>query len=328
MGCCQRDRDLPNGQDAHSCRGTGRPDRIELVPSRNPGASHSYRSLSACLPALPASAGSCRRRASRPARWGRRACSRHPRRPAQRRDRRARRPRQDDAGRRHALAVGAFRAGAQVRAGHGLRRPGAGKGHHDPGQEHRGPARRDDHQHHRHAGPRRLRRRGRARPVDGRRRRPARRRQRRPAAADPVRAAQDARGQAAGHPGDQQGRPAGRADRRGGRRLLRAVPGPGRDRGPDRVPDRLRVGPGRPGIAEPAGRRHAARQRRPGAALPGAARDGAGADLRPGAPLRAHVTNLDASSYLGRLALCRVFNGEIRKGQQVAWCRRDGTSSG
>jgi len=45
----------------------------------------------------------------------------------------------------------------------------------------------------------------------------------------------------------------------------------------------------------------------------------------PSAPLRAHVTNLDASSYLGRIALCRVFSGEIRKGQQVAWCRRDGS---
>ena len=45
----------------------------------------------------------------------------------------------------------------------------------------------------------------------------------------------------------------------------------------------------------------------------------------PGAPLQAHVTNLDASSYLGRIALCRVYNGELRKGQQVAWCRRDGS---
>jgi GTP-binding protein len=41
------------------------------------------------------------------------------------------------------------------------------------------------------------------------------------------------------------------------------------------------------------------------------------------APLQAHVTNLDASPFLGRLALCRVRAGEIRKGQQVAWCRRD-----
>jgi GTP-binding protein len=45
----------------------------------------------------------------------------------------------------------------------------------------------------------------------------------------------------------------------------------------------------------------------------------------PGEPLRAHVTNLDASAYLGRIALCRVEAGEISKGQQVAWCRRDGT---
>jgi GTP-binding protein len=44
-----------------------------------------------------------------------------------------------------------------------------------------------------------------------------------------------------------------------------------------------------------------------------------------GAPLQAHVTNLDASSYLGRIALCRIYNGEIRRGQQVAWCRHDGS---
>jgi len=44
-----------------------------------------------------------------------------------------------------------------------------------------------------------------------------------------------------------------------------------------------------------------------------------------GAPLQAHVTNLDASPYLGRLALCRVHQGEIKKGQQVAWIRHDGT---
>ncbi|MBP2703255.1 translational GTPase TypA [Microbispora sp. RL4-1S] len=45
----------------------------------------------------------------------------------------------------------------------------------------------------------------------------------------------------------------------------------------------------------------------------------------PSAPLQAHVTNLDASSYLGRIALCRVHQGTIKKGQQVAWCRTDGT---
>ncbi|MBW3649827.1 MAG: translational GTPase TypA [Actinobacteria bacterium] len=42
-------------------------------------------------------------------------------------------------------------------------------------------------------------------------------------------------------------------------------------------------------------------------------------------PLQALVTNLDASPYVGRLALCRVYQGRIRKGQTVAWCRADGT---
>ena len=45
----------------------------------------------------------------------------------------------------------------------------------------------------------------------------------------------------------------------------------------------------------------------------------------PDHPLQAHVTNLDASPYVGRLALCRVRNGTIAKGQQIAWCRQDGT---
>lgn len=43
--------------------------------------------------------------------------------------------------------------------------------------------------------------------------------------------------------------------------------------------------------------------------------------------LQAHVTNLDASPYLGRLALCRVHNGTINKGQTVTWCRADGSRS-
>ena len=42
-------------------------------------------------------------------------------------------------------------------------------------------------------------------------------------------------------------------------------------------------------------------------------------------PLQALVTNLDASAYVGRLALCRVRHGWIRRGQTVAWCRVDGT---
>ena len=44
-----------------------------------------------------------------------------------------------------------------------------------------------------------------------------------------------------------------------------------------------------------------------------------------GAPLQAHVTNLDSSPYLGRLALCRVHEGEITKGQQVMWIKTDGS---
>ncbi|MFZ4894103.1 translational GTPase TypA [Plantibacter sp. Mn2098] len=41
-------------------------------------------------------------------------------------------------------------------------------------------------------------------------------------------------------------------------------------------------------------------------------------------PLQAHVTNLDASPFLGRLALLRIFNGTLKKGQTVAWVRHDG----
>jgi GTP-binding protein len=68
---------------------------------------------------------------------------------------------------------------------------------------------------------------------------------------------------------------------------------------------------------------------------------GVGTDLRPlfellvstvpapaaaaDGPLQAWVTNLDASAYVGRLALCRMVSGTIRKGQQVAWCRSDGS---
>jgi GTP-binding protein len=46
----------------------------------------------------------------------------------------------------------------------------------------------------------------------------------------------------------------------------------------------------------------------------------------PDAPLQALVTNLDSSPYLGRVALCRIVNGHLRKGDTVAWCRSDGTT--
>jgi len=45
----------------------------------------------------------------------------------------------------------------------------------------------------------------------------------------------------------------------------------------------------------------------------------------PEHPLQALVTNLDASPYVGRLAICRVRNGQVKRGQQIAWCRADGS---
>ena len=47
----------------------------------------------------------------------------------------------------------------------------------------------------------------------------------------------------------------------------------------------------------------------------------------PEHPLQALVTNLDADPYVGRLALCRIRHGTLRKGAQVAWCHADGTIS-
>ncbi len=77
-----------------------------------------------------------------------------------------------------------------------------------------------------------------------------------------------------------------------------------------------------------------------GPARPGFSADNLADDLEPlfetllrdipapyytdGHPLQALVTNLDASPYVGRLALCRVWEGTIRQGQQIAWCRADG----
>ena len=48
-------------------------------------------------------------------------------------------------------------------------------------------------------------------------------------------------------------------------------------------------------------------------------------EYEEGAPLQAHVTNLDASPYVGRIAICRVREGTIRKGETVAWCRAEGS---
>ena len=232
---------------------------------------------------------------------------------------------------------GAFTAhqaedGSVQRPGHGLDGPRAREGHHDPRQEHRGPVHGTDGAQSRSTSSTPP-----ATPTSAARSSAAWRwstaslllvdATEGPLPADPVRAAQGAAEAAAGHPRGQQGRPPRRPDRRGRRRDLRAVPRPRRRRAPDRLPDRLRLGQGRPGLAAPARRRRAC----PTAPnLEPLFRDDPehhpGARRTPtDAPLQAHVTNLDASPYLGRLALCRVHEGTIRKGQQVAWCRTDGT---
>ena len=48
-------------------------------------------------------------------------------------------------------------------------------------------------------------------------------------------------------------------------------------------------------------------------------------EYEPEHPLQALVTNLDASPYVGRIALCRVQHGRIKRGTPLAWCRADGT---
>jgi GTP-binding protein len=48
-------------------------------------------------------------------------------------------------------------------------------------------------------------------------------------------------------------------------------------------------------------------------------------EFDPTHPLQALVTNLDADSYVGRLALCRIYHGTMRRGAPIAWCRADGT---
>ena len=107
------------------------------------------------------------------------------------------------------------------------------------------------------------------------------------------------------------------ADRGGRERGLRAAR-PRRGREPDRVPDRLRRMRAR--AARAWSRRRSPDDLQP----PGApARDDSCRSTTPEHSLQALVTNLDACSYVGRLALARV-HGTIRKGQQVAWCCADG----
>ena len=183
-------------------------------------------------------------------------------------------------------------------------------------------------QHHRHPRPRRLRRRGRARPVDGRRRRRCsstrpRARCRRPGSC----CARRCRRRLPVDPRHQQGRPSRRPHRRGRRRDLRAVPRP-------RTPTSTQIDFPIVYASAKAGR---ASLDRPddggmpdGADLAAAVRDDPRDDpgRRPTTTTRRCRRTSPTSTprpYLGRLALCRVHNGTIRKGQQVAWCRADGT---
>ena len=220
------------------------------------------------------------------------------------------------------------------RARHGLRRPRAREGHHilaktprSPTRARRGQA--DGHQHHRTPPATPTRRRGRARAVHGRRHRAARRRlrggPRRPGSC----CARRSTPTLPVDPGRQQVRPRRRPDRRGRRRDLRALHGPARRRPTARTRSTSRSSTPPAGPASPKA-----------GAQPENATMPEGDDLEPlftapsskrsrprptteGAPLQAHVTNLDASPFLGRLALC----GSTRhaaQGPEVAWMRRDG----
>ena len=170
---------------------------------------------------------------------------------------RARRPRQDDAGRRDAQAVGHL-PGEPGGAGprDGLERHRAGARHHDPGEERlRGIQGRED-QHRGHPGTRRFRRRSGAGAQDGGRRAAARRRGGGPDAPDPLRAEQGTRPRPRGHRGHQQDRPTRRARLRGHRRGARAADGPRRVRRAARQPDGLLLRPRRHRLDLPRGGGH------------------------------------------------------------------------
>ena len=93
------------------------------------------------------------------------------------------------------------------------------------------------------------------------------------------------------------------------------------DDAPDRVPDRLRQRPRRMGVA----RRRTSRAATSSRCASSILEHIPAPEYEEGHPFQALVTNLDASPYLGRLALCRVRNGYVRRAEQVAWCRLDGT---
>ena len=205
------------------------------------------------------------------------------------------------------------------RPGHGLGRPRAREGHHDPRQADDGRLRRHPPEHRRHARARRLRRRGRALAADGRLGAAARRRRRRPAAADALRAPEGDGPAPAGHRGAQQ--------------------------------DRSLATPARPRssttstscswTSAPTSTRSTSRSstRTPRPARPRPSLDEPGEDLRPlldllvevtppptytpDHPLQLLVTNLTANDYVGRMAVGRIWNGRIRVGQRITVVREE-----
>ena len=127
-----------------------------------------------------------------------------------------------------------------------FQRSGARTRDHDSREMHQRPIRQDAHQHRRHAGPRRFRRRGRAHPLDGRRRGAVGGCGRIGDAADEIRAVQSAEARSEADRRDQQDRPLGRAPQRDARGDLRSLPGARSQRLSARLPCALRVGP--PGL--------------------------------------------------------------------------------
>ncbi len=163
--------------------------------------------------------------------------------PAQHRHHRPRRSWQDDARRQDAGAGGNLRqAPAHRRTDDGQQRPRARTRHHHPGQELLDPLRRHPHQHRRHAGSRRFRRRGGAHPGHGQWRAAAGRCRRRTHAADALRHDE---GVAAGSAADrrrEQGRPPRRASGVGRQPDVRPLRQAGRDRRAARLPGGVCVG--------------------------------------------------------------------------------------